>query len=218
MSNSINSLYSQGNQRLRFVYQTQPQRLLDNTRTAQTASWRKKPDTDKTQKDAANLLGGFYCRTSLHHSFTPLSALSRPHLQQAFPGNLPAKSVRETSRPTKQVDELQISLSLLVQSPSLIPRSAVDYFFTVCLHCQEPKQILEEHFAFVPLVDPFPFSKAHPNVSISVQIPMPRNSLTHNSQWSHLERSQNSYRTSHNHYPLVRTKKEIQRSKIATQQ
>lgn len=127
MSNSINSLYSQGSLRLRFVYQTQPQRLLDNTRTAYMASWRKKPDTDKTQKDTANLLGGFYCRTSLHHSFTPLSALSQPHLQQTFPGNLSAKSARETSRRTKQVDELQISLSLLVQSPSLMPRSAVVY-------------------------------------------------------------------------------------------
>lgn len=91
----------------------------------------------RLRKDSANYITGH----PLHHSFTPLNALSQPHLQQAFPGNqksspelqqafpgnLPAKSARETSRPTKQVDELQISLSFLVQYPSLIPRSAVDY-------------------------------------------------------------------------------------------
>lgn len=52
-----------------------------------------------------------------------LSEYLNPHLQQAFPGNLPAKSAKEASRPAKQQVSFTSSVSLHSSKSSLMSHS-----------------------------------------------------------------------------------------------
>lgn len=98
-----------------------------------------------------------FSSTLLPH--TSFAASSK--LLQAFPRNPPAKPAREANAPSKQVGEPHIFMPahfLQTQYCSFIPCSIADYLLSLLrslyLHSPGTKQILLEHPAFLPLMDP----------------------------------------------------------------
>lgn len=94
-------------------------------------------------------------------------------LGQAFSRKPPAKSAGE-ARTAEQAGKFWIfTLPFLLQIPSLVPSSAVDYLLwsllTLCLHSQGNKQIMMEHLSFLPPVSPLIFphhNSSHSCVSV----------------------------------------------------
>lgn len=129
-----------------------------------------------------------------HPSHCPSS-----YLQQVFLRNLTAKATWEANRPAKQIEDCQITLPQF-QSPQPHPQTSSIWWAILIPYChsQDTKQLLMEHSAFIPPMNPLrlPNLPLYPSVS-SQNLEIYSTFF----QWSHLSGSQKNFLFSNTQLP-----------------
>lgn len=113
------------------------------------------------------------------------------YLQQVFIKNLTAKPTLEESRPAKHIKDCQVTLPQ-VQSPQPHPQKGSIWLAILILYChsQDTKQLLMEHSAFIPPVNPLRL----PNPSLFPSVSSQNLEISSTFfQWPHLSGSQKNF-------------------------